>query len=243
MTREADIAAAFVELAESMVTGTELFEFLHLLCKRTVDLLDVDASGVMLADEHNRLRAIAASNENTHLLEMFSLQNQEGVCIDVYRTGDALQTSTAGTVDRWPNFSRLAIEHGYGWLCGVPLRHGDDILGAVNLFRKTDQPLPDADVRLAQALADVVTVALLQRRETTQARRRAIQLQEALDSRVQIEQAKGALAERLGTTPEEAFGLLRAEARNNNRKLKDVAYDVVHGDADDLGRFGTAEPA
>src|SRR4051812_32140512 len=201
MTREAEIAAAFVELAETMVTGNELFEFLHLLCKRTVALLEVDAAGVMLADEHDRLRAIAASNEDTHLLEMFSLQNQEGVCIDVYRGGTALQTSIAGTVDRWPNFSRLAIEHGYGWLCGVPLRHGDDVLGAMNLFRVSDEPLGDPDVRLAQALADVATVSLLQRRETAQARTRAVQLQQALDSRVLIEQAKGVLAERLDVTP------------------------------------------
>src|SRR3954467_278033 len=155
MTREADIAAAFVELAEAMVIGNALFEFLHLLSKRAVGLLDVSAAGVMLADEDDRLRAIASSNEDTHLLEMFSLQNQEGVCIDVYRSGTAEQTSMAGTVDRWPNFSRLAIEHGFGWLCGVPLRHGDDILGAMNLFRVTDRPLGDPDVRIAQALADV----------------------------------------------------------------------------------------
>jgi GAF domain-containing protein len=243
MTREAEVAAAFVDLAGSMVTGKELFEFLHQLCKRSVALLDVDAAGVMLADEHDRLRAIAASNEDTHLLEMFSLQNQEGVCIDVYRSGTAEQTSTAGTVDRWPNFSRLAIAHGYGWLCGVPLRHGDDILGAMNLFRKNDEPLGDDDVRLAQALADFATVALLQRRESAEARRRATQLQEALDSRVLIEQAKGVLAERLGVPPEEAFGLLRREARNNNRKLNDVAHEVVHGDANELTRFGSAEPA
>src|SRR3954452_5367940 len=244
MTRESDVAAAFVELAELMVTGSDLEEFLHVLCKWAVSLLAVDAAGVMLADENDRLRAIAASNEDTHLLEMFSLQNQDGVCIDVYKSGVVKQNSTAGTVERWPNFSRLAIEHGYGWLCGVPLRHGDDIIGAMNLFRESDQALGDSDVRIAQALADVATVALLQRRETAQARRRAAQLQEALDSRVLIEQAKGVLSERLDLQPEEAFRLLRGEARNSNRKLHDVAREVVHGDADDdMTRFGTAKPA
>jgi GAF domain-containing protein len=241
VTRESDVVAVFVELTETMVSGSDLEEFLHLLSRRVVTLLDVDAAGVMLADENDRLRAIAASNEDTHLLEMFSLQNQEGVCIDVYRHGEVEQTSTAGTTDRWPNFSRLAISHGYGWLCGVPLRHGEEVIGALNLFRKVDAPLGESDVLLAQALADVATVALLQRRETAQARQRATQLQQALDSRVLIEQAKGMLAARLGVAPDEAFGILRGHARSNNRKLHDVAHEVVHGDLS--GLVDSVEPA
>src|ERR1700712_2505376 len=115
VTREADLAAAFVDLAEAMVSGTEVFDFLHRLCCHAVELLEVDAAGVMLADENDRLRAVAASNEDTHLLEMFALQHQEGVCLDAYRSGQPEQTSTAGTTDRWPHFSRLTLAHGYGW--------------------------------------------------------------------------------------------------------------------------------
>lgn len=243
MARDTDLAATFVELAEALVSGRDLVDFLHLLSRRTVALLAVDAAGVMLADENDQLRAVAASTEDTHLLEMFSLQNQEGVCIEVYRSGEIQQASTASTVDRWPHFSKVAIQHGYAWLCGVPLRHGDDVIGAMNLFRKTDEPLGDDDVRLAQALADVSTVALLQQRETTQARRRAGQLQEALDSRVLIEQAKGVIAERLGVTPDEAFQTMRRKARNTNRKLHDLAYAIVTGEPDGITEYGAAEPA
>jgi transcriptional regulator with GAF, ATPase, and Fis domain len=230
LTRESELTAAFVELAQAAVTGRGLVEFLRLLCRRTVDLLEVDAAGVMLADENDRLRAVAASAEDAHLMEMFALQHQEGVCIDVYRDGKPRQTSTAGTVERWPHFSRLALAHGYGWVCGVPLRHGDEIIGAMNLFRERDEPLGNDDVRLGQALADLVTVGLLQRRETIQARREATQLQAALDSRVLIEQAKGVLAERLRVGPDEAFHALRREARNSNRKLHELAAKIVHGE-------------
>src|SRR3954469_3929194 len=211
-----------------MVIGRDLVDFLHLLSCRTIELLAVDAAGVMLADDNDRLRAIAASNEDTHLLEVFALQHQAGVCLDAYRTGRSEQTSTTETVDRWPNFSRLAISHGYGWVCGIPLRHGQEIIGALNMFRETDEPLGDHDLQLGQALADVATIALLQRRETTQARRQATQLQAALDSRVLLEQAKGILAERLGVSPDEAFQTLRRQARNNNQKLRDLAGEIVH---------------
>src|SRR6195952_2870529 len=125
-----------------------------------------------------------------------------------------------------------AISHGYGWLCGLPLRHGNEVIGALNLFRERDEPLGDPDVQVGQALADVATVALLQRRETTQARRQADQLQAALDSRVLIEQAKGVLAPRLNVSPDEAFIVLRRQARDGNRKLVDLANEIVLGKAD-----------
>jgi transcriptional regulator with GAF, ATPase, and Fis domain len=240
MTRETVLASAFVGLAEALVDGQELGDFLHLLSCRAIELLEVDAAGVMLADENDRLWAIAASDENTHLLEMFALQHQEGVCLDAYRSGKLQQTSTAGTSDRWPHFSRLTLGHGYGWVCGVPLRHGEEIVGALNLFRQPNAPLGDHDVGLAQALADVATVALLQRRETTHARQQATQLQIALDSRVLIEQAKGVLAERLGVSPDEAFQTLRREARSSNRKLHDLAHDLVHGAADTDAKISSA---
>src|SRR3954447_21248004 len=125
MTRhETELAAAFVELAGAVGRGRCLDEFLHLLSCRTIELLEVDAAGVMLADENDRLRAIAASSEDTHHLEVFALQHQEGVCLDVYRSGMPEQTSTAATTERWPHFSRLTLAHGYGWVCGIPLRHG-----------------------------------------------------------------------------------------------------------------------
>ena len=189
VTRETRLTAAFVELAEAMVVGVDLVDFPHRLSCHAVDLLEVDAAGVMLADEHDRLRAIS---------------------------------------------------HGYGWLCGLPLRHGNEVIGALNLFRERDEPLGDPDVQVGQALADVATVALLQRRETTQARRQADQLQAALDSRVLIEQAKGVLAQRLGVSLEEAFQALRRTARNTNRELHELSNDVVRGDPETIGLLNSA---
>jgi GAF domain-containing protein len=240
VTRETDLASAFVEIAESMVTGRDLVDFLHLLCCRAVELLGVDAAGVMLADEDGVLRAVAASSEQTHTLELFALQHEEGVCLDVFRSGRSDQTSTAGTIDRWPHFSKDAVSRGYGWVCGLPLRHGAETLGAMNLFRERDQPLGEEDLRLGQALTDVVTVALLQRRETTQARKHARQMQAALDSRVLVEQAKGMLAERLNVSPDEAFQLLRRHARNTNQKLHAVCSEIVNGGAVALGQFSVS---
>jgi GAF domain-containing protein len=227
MTRETRLAAAFTELAEALISGRDLVDFLHVLSCHCVELLEVDAAGVMLGDESGRLRAVGASDEQTHLLELFALQHEEGPCLDVFLKGAVEQVGTADVAERWPRFSRLVRKSGYGWICALPLRHQQQMIGALNLFRTEARPLSDEEVRLGQALADVATAALLQQREVAQARRLAGQLQMALDSRVLIEQAKGILAERLGVEPDVAFGHLRREARTSNRKLHDVAADVV----------------
>jgi len=230
MSLAADPLASFVGVIEAMVTRPDLVDFLHWICVRSTVLLDIAAAGLMLADEDDQLRVIAASNEETHFLEVFTLQHQEGVCFDVFKTGEAEQASLPASGDRWPTFSAVTQEHGYRWVAGLPLRYDGEILGTMNLFRAEEKALSDEDFRMAQALTDVTTLALLQRRETAQARKHAKELQFALDSRVLIEQAKGMLAERLHITPDEAFNLMRRRARDSNRKLRAIADDVVNRD-------------
>lgn len=86
--------------------------------------------------------------------------------------------------------------------------------------------------RLAQALADVATIGILQQRSAHRSAMLAEQLQAALDSRVVIEQAKGVLAERNRVGIDEAFAALRQHARNHNLKLTALALAVIRGDVD-----------
>jgi AmiR/NasT family two-component response regulator len=99
----------------------------------------------------------------------------------------------------------------------------------MNLMSTSEQMLVEADIALGQALADVATIGLLQQRAIREQALLAEQLQTALNSRVMIEQAKGVLAERTGTTPAEAFRDLRRYARNSGTTLARVARDVIEG--------------
>jgi GAF domain-containing protein len=238
-SRETQLAEAFVELADAMVSGRDVIDFLHLLCGYAVTLLDVSAAGVMLADEADKLRAIAASDEGTHMVEVLALQHEEGPCLDAYRSGEIVQASSEVAARRWVRYYQLAAGQGYRWMCGVPLRRNGETLGAMNLFRQADSELPELHLKLAQALADVATIALLQRREGAQTRRLAANLRIALDSRVLIEQAKGALAVQRGIPLDAAFAHMRAQARDSNRKLHDVAAEIVK--TVDTGGLSNAE--
>ena len=107
------------------------------------------------------------------------------------------------------------------------MRLRDQIIGTLSLFRVEPSALSQSDLRIGQALADVATIGLLQERNVRRSEILAEQLQEALSSRIVIEQAKGRLAERLNLDMDQAFALMRDYARSSNQRLTDVARDFI----------------
>jgi transcriptional regulator with GAF, ATPase, and Fis domain len=224
------LSDTFVELADTMVADFDVIDFLHLLTDRSVALLAASAAGVVLADPRGELRVAAASSEEAGLLELFQLQNDQGPCLECFRTGRAVTaTDLAGPAPQWPRFAEAAARAGFRSVEALPMRLRDQVIGALNLFRAEPDPLDPADLRIAQALADVATIGLLHERNVRRRETVAEQLQGALNSRVVIEQAKGKLAERLSIDMDRAFKMLRDYARNSNQHLTDVARDFVDG--------------
>ena len=229
-TREDLIADAFVELADSLVTGFEVTDFLDRLVQRAVTLLDADAAGIMLADGRGQLQVLASSSHDVRLLELFELQGDSGPCLDSFRTGEAVTPpDLAAMRASWPAFAAQAEAVGYSSAQAVPMRLRADVIGAMNVFRHTEGALVGSQLKLARALADVASVALIAERTITARELLADQLQGALNSRVLMEQAKGMLAERTGVTVDRAFVQMRDHARRSGRPLREVAADVVSG--------------
>jgi len=226
------LAQVFVELADTLVAGFDLMEFLHMLTERCVELLEVDAAGLLLADGGGTLRLVAASTEQARVAELFQIQNDEGPCLDCYRSGQVVISRDIGAEQaaaRWPRFAAAAREMGFAGVHAIPMRLRDQVIGTLNLFRAAPDGMDLAVARAAQALVDVATIGILQERAVHQQEVVAGQLQIALNSRVLIEQAKGVLAERLRITPDEAFIVLRRYARDHNHQLTELAGDVIRG--------------
>src|SRR5580693_3969889 len=222
------LSATFVELTDTLVVGFDVIDFLHVLTDRSVQLLDVSAAGLLLADPRGELRVVAASSEAARLLELFQLQSDQGPCLDCFRSGQPVQAADlAAAGHRWPRFAPAARQAGFGAVQALPMRLREQVIGALNLFRAEPGPFDPADLRIAQALADVATIGLLHERNVRRRETVAEQLQGALNRRVVIEQAKGKLAERLGIDMERAFTMLRNHARTTNQHLTDVARDFV----------------
>ena len=232
-TRESKLSAAFVKLADTLVTEFDVVDLLHWLVEQCTEILDTQAGGLMLADPTGQLQLVASTSEEAELVEIIQLAAGEGPCLDCFRTGTPV---TVGNIEvdggPWPTFSAEALKFGFRSIHATPLRLRGQIIGTMNLFSRHVGALVSEDIAVAQALADVATIGILQERHIRSANVVAEQLQRALDSRILIEQAKGVLAATMNTTMNDAFAIMRTYARDRNLPLRQVADDVIAGRID-----------
>src|SRR3954469_18810250 len=153
---EQHVSEAFVELADTLVDDFDLMDFLHLLTDRCVRLLDVSAAGLLLTDQRDALRLVAASSEETRLLELLQLQNDQGPCVECFRTGRPVAvTDLSAAAVRWPRFVTAVQQSGFAAVQALPMRLRDDVIGALSLFGTEPGHFDAEAVRLGQALADI----------------------------------------------------------------------------------------
>lgn len=226
--RAEEVAAAVGELAEVLAERGEALDLAYRLVGHCARLLSASAVGLLVEDARGDLRLLAASSGEARVVELFQLQNDEGPCLDCYRTGSPAAAVDAATLQRtWPRFSVGAASQGIVAVHAVPVQVGGRTIGALNLFRDHEGPFSSVETDVAHAMASFVAVGIGQLEASAQGERLREQLQEALDSRVVLEQAKGVLAERHRIHPDEAFAQLRARARTERRRLREVASEVV----------------
>lgn len=232
--REQSVSQAFVALADTLVDDYDIIDLLDQLVSHSVNLLAADAAGIVLSDARGKLRVVASSSEDAELMELLQLDTEEGPCVDCYRNASRVSVhDLAAVAAQWPEFTAAAAQAGaFRSVHALPLRLRGEAIGALNLFHRVPGPLPEADLSLGQALADVATIGILQERAI---RRREIvneQLQTALTSRVTIEQAKGVLAQHYGLTMDAAFERLRRYSRSRNLRLAEVAHRIAARELD-----------
>jgi GAF domain-containing protein len=229
--RQGDLSETFVALADTLVDDYDIVDLLDRLVSAAVRLFDVTAGGLLLDDQRGSLALMASSDESSRLLEIFQLETNQGPCLDCVRTATPVTSDDLGVdSSRWPAFAPEAVAAGFRAVTAVPLRLRRETIGGLNLFSERPGALSPDDLRVAQALADVATIGILQQRSIHRTTVLAEQLQQALNSRIAIEQAKGVLAERHGIDMATAFERLRGHARNHNMRLGEVASAAVRGE-------------
>jgi GAF domain-containing protein len=233
LSREYEVTATLIRLADTLVEDFDLLDVLDELANDCVRLLGVTAAGLLLAGPGKELHVVAASSERTRLLELFQLQRDEGPCLDCYRTGQSVSVPDLEAQSAaWPAFAEAALMTGYRAVHAVPMRLRQQVIGGLNLFGAEVGAMTKPARRLAQALADMATITILQERALRESEEVAAQLQVALVSRVVLEQAKGVLAERGELNMDDAFQVLRKYARDHNQRLQDVSRGIVQGTVD-----------
>jgi GAF domain-containing protein len=232
--REASLAQTFVQITDTLVGDFDIADLFDRLTGACVDLLGAGTAGLVLADHRGELQLMASSSSAMRTLELFELNHREGPCLDAYAQHRQifadLREPTA--TQMWPQFAARALDMGFTGVQALPMRLRENTIGALNVFHTETKRLSGHDTALAQALADVATIAILQRRALVTTEELAAQLQTALNDRIVIEQVKGFLAERGQLEIDAAFAVLRDFCRSSRLPLTQTAREVLAGQRD-----------
>lgn len=230
ITRTEQIFDVFATLADTLVADYDVLDLLQTLVEACHDLLDVDSAGILLLSKDDVLEVVASTSEASALVEFMELDANAGPCMECFRsrTVVSLPDIDIGS-DRWPDFCATARGQGIHSVYVIPLRLRETTIGTLNLMRNQRDELNGYDIRAAQALADVATIGILQERTVREASDVRDQLQNALISRIVIEQAKGVVSEISKVSMEAAFQRIRHHALAEETTLISVARRLVEG--------------
>ncbi|MFL6239285.1 MAG: ANTAR domain-containing protein [Actinomycetes bacterium] len=227
---------ALAGFAGTLTRGYGIGDVLHDLASRIPDVLGVVGAGVTLKHD-GRVHFVTAPVEAIALTESLQDELQSGPCIDAVASGRPVTVDDLADADparRWPEYAAQARAAGLRAVAGIPMHADRDTIGAINLYDNRERRWSEDDVRVAGILADVATVYLMYASALQEERRTSEQLQQALDTRIVIEQAKGILATARGVSLDGAFEIMRKQARDNNARIHDVADTIVnHGPVSD----------
>lgn len=232
MVDDTGLLDALATFATRSVTDYDLSVVLEEVGQQAKSVLGLQGAGITLKVRANdkEMQYISATDGMTLHVEREQDRLNEGVCVDSIQKGQPVTAhDVTAYADHWPRYVPVVVECGFRAVAGIPMLAGGRVIGALNAYR--DQPgewLP-ADVGAATLFANVATTYIANASAYSEQATLAAQLQQALDSRVLIEQAKGVLAERHGVEVDRAFEAMRRYARNQRVKLHDVAADVLSG--------------
>jgi GAF domain-containing protein len=207
----------------------DLQEALSELTESVTSVLGLCGSWVTMADD-GRLRFVASLSLASAELERDHAQLHPFPCPcrDAYSTGDVIRvTDIREESARWPQFSASATRLSIAGVASIPMRLADQIIGALNLYSPEPREWSDDDLEVAAVMASMATSYVVNVSKLRQQEQLSEQLQEALESRVIIEQAKGITSQQHSVTVDEAFQLIRKHARNNHASLRVVAEAIV----------------
>ncbi len=219
-------AHALAQASSTLTSGRDVAGTLVALLRGCRDALEVDAAGILI-EVGGQLELLSSSSHNAAELETHQAQLDEGPCVEAYERDTAAKASgEAELLKTWPTFGPKLLESGFGAAHGSPLRWHDGTVGAMGLFRRSDQPFTGEDDVIAQAFADIAAMLIISSDEIA-AEQLNDRLQNALETRIAIEQAKGVLAEQHDLDMAQAYELLVQSSMDRRVPLADWAANVV----------------
>jgi GAF domain-containing protein len=245
-TREEKMNKAFVKVAGALLEPYDVVDLLVALVEECTGILNIQAGALLIANSAGDLELIASTSEEAEFVEVIQLAAGAGPCVECFTSGVQVSVVDIETdSESWPEFQRAALRKGFRSIHSLPMRIRGTVIGSLNLLSTAPGNLSAADVALAQALADVAVIGILQERNIRDINFINEQLQLALDTRVLVEQAKGVISQVENLEMDAAFNALRTYSRANDLSLREAAQNVIDrsiSTADVLAARTTPDP-
>ena len=221
------IQASLASLSQFFVGGASLADTLHRVSELALEAVGgADMAGITLLVD-GRPRTAVFTDPASPEIDSAQYETGIGPCLDAFRHGSIYRIDSTEDDERWPPFSQAAAAHGVRSTISFPLVVNGESMGALNFYSRSPAAFADGGSEAGQPFATQAAIVLANAQVYWDAKALNEGLTEAMRSRAVIEQAKGILMAAGGRTPDDAFGLLVRASQRENRKLRDIAAELV----------------
>ncbi|NEK56265.1 GAF and ANTAR domain-containing protein [Geodermatophilus sabuli] len=222
-----DAQAAFAELSRVLLARRPLTAILGQVARLARDTLPMTGEASVTVVQAGGLATVGGTGPLAATLDQRQHDAGLGPCLDAALAGDTVRIDDTAAETRYRDFASVAVGHGVRGVLSVGLVAGPRSVGSLNLYRTGGGPFDAAATGLARAFAGYAAGAVVTAAAYARSAETSRHLRLAMQSRAVIEQAKGILVARSQCSPEEAFDRLAAESQRTNRKLREIAADLV----------------
>lgn len=212
-----------------LLSGSDLESFLTELAKLACAVVEPPASCGITTRYDGRPFTIASSDERAERVDQAQYAAGDGPCLQALRTGQVVHVADQVSDQRWDGYRQAAVSAGVRWVLSSPLGVDGTPMGVLNLYGyAAPHPFEGEQRRKVEIFATRASTALALAVRDSQQRELTGQLEQALQSRSVIDQAIGVLMAQQRCTAETGFDLLRQQSQHSNRKLREVAAEIIN---------------
>ncbi len=223
---EPAVAASLLALARILFSGQSVELTLEAVAKLAQETIEGCDSASVTVVEGGRATTTVSTSELAWDIDQHQYRSGQGPCLDAVRMQAVVRVDSFADERRWPELTPAAIEHGARSSLSLPLVVLDEAVGALNLYSRVEAGFANGE-GVGQVFATQAAITMANATALHRATELAGNLSVALEHRDVIGQAKGILMAQSDLSAEEAFDVLRRASQRSNRKLYDLALDVV----------------
>ena len=227
MDEESAFQRSLGALSQFFVGDRTMLETLDRVAEITVDAIPAAEFVGVTMIVGGKPQTSAFSDHDAPEIDEAQYEKGDGPCLEAFRTGEARRIDSTVDDTRWPEFCARCLEHDILSTLSLPMTVETETYGALNLYSRRKDGFGATVLKTGLLFAAQAAIVLANARSYWEARSRAEQLEVALSSRAEIEQAKGIIMSTMRCTADAAFDILVKQSQRENRKLREVAREIV----------------